>query len=51
MIKWKDIYQLRDMINHCMAIKRNSCDDEEIELMDEMIADYEFMIAEMKGVD
>lgn len=48
--KWNDVYQLRDIINHCKAIKRNTCDDEEAELMDEMIHDYEVRIAEIIGV-
>lgn len=48
--KWNDIYQLNDMINYCKAIKRNTCDEEEIELMDEMIHDYEVRITELIGV-
>ena len=48
--KWNDIYELRGIIDHCKAIKRNTCDDDEAELMDEMIHDYEFRITELIGV-
>ena len=48
--KWDDIYQLRDMINHLKAMIRNSCDDDEVDLYEEMIQDYEFRITELKGV-
>ena len=48
--KWKDIYELRGMINYCKMVKRNTCDDEEAELMDEFISDYENQINEMIGV-
>ena len=47
---WDNIYQLRDMINYCKRLRDNSCDDDEVELYEEMIQDYEFRITELKGV-
>ena len=48
--KWSDVYEYRRMIRNCKVIKNNSCDEDECDLMDEQIADYENRIRELVGV-
>lgn len=48
--KWNDVYEYRRMIDRCKAIMNNTCDDDEYDLMNEMVHDYENRIRELVGV-